>query len=111
MEERENNQAFTARQHIIVPDPAELLKTKVTLAVNRVMANYLGNLEQLADEHEEAMAKLIDALPEDEKAKVYLADIFGETRFEANRRAVLKTGNDARREIFEMIDFLNGKRE
>jgi hypothetical protein len=94
--------------HIVVPDPTELLKTKVTLAINRIMANYLTNLEQLADEHDEAMGKLIDTLPPEYKANVHLADIYGDTRFEAIRKFVLKSGNDGRREIEEMIDFLKG---
>lgn len=95
-----------ATPRVNLPDPGALLKTKIHLALNRVMAIYLGHLEQLADEHDEAMRKLMDVLPESERAKVHLADIYGEARFDAIRRYVLKAGNDADRDLGEAVDFL-----
>ena len=79
---------------------------KIDIVVFRIMATYLGNLEQLADEHDEAMGKLMDALPAEHKASVHLADIYGEARFDAIRRHVLKAGNDGRRELEETVQFL-----
>ena len=76
------------------------------MAVNRIMATYLGQLEQLADEHDEAMGKLVDVLPVEHKASVHLADIYGDARFEAIRKAVLNAGNAQRRELEETVDFL-----
>lgn len=95
-----------ANPRVSLPDQSALLKTKIHLALNRVMAMYLSHLEQLGDEHDEAMGKLIDALPEAERAKVHLADIYGQVRFDAIRRYVLKAGNDACRELEEAVDFL-----
>lgn len=95
----------TAR-HMVVPDPAGLLKAKIQIAVNRLMATYLTNLEEVADEHDEAMGRLIDTLPDASKASVYLADHFTDVRFEAIRRHVLRAGNDQYRELCELIDFL-----
>lgn len=92
------------QQHISLPSTSTLLKAKIRMAVNRVMATYLGNLEELADEHDEAMGKLIDALPEAERAKVKLADVYGEARFEAIRRHVLRCGNSEIRELEEQCD-------
>lgn len=92
------------QQHITLPSTSTLLKAKIRMAVNRVMATYLGNLEELADEHDEAMGKLIDALPEAERAKVKLADVYGEARFEAIRRHVLRCGNGELRELEEQCD-------
>ena len=89
------------------PDSEDLLKAKIEMVIRRMMASYLSTLEQLADEHDEAMGKLVDSLPPEYKANVHLADIYGDVRFEAIRRSVLKTGNDGRREIEEMIEFLN----
>lgn len=89
-----------------LPSNAELLKSKSRLAITRVFKTYLDLLEQIADEHDEAMGKLIDTLPPEHKSSVYLADHFGEARFAAIRRKVLETGNDAVRELHEMIDGL-----
>jgi hypothetical protein len=89
-----------------LPDASTLLKAKIRMAINRLMATYLSNWEETADQHDEAMGRLIDALPAEQKANVVLADSFGETRFEAVRRHVLKTGNDSVRDIEETIDNL-----
>lgn len=93
-------------QHISLPSPPDLLKAKIQMAVNRLMATYLGNLEELADEHDEAMGKLMDALPIELRVNVHLADVYGEARFDAIRRHVLKTGNEQKRELFELVDYL-----
>lgn len=98
--------AQTSAQTLSLPDPATLLKAKVRLAMNRVMAIYLSSWEETADSHDEAMGRLIDALPADQRAKVVLADGFGETRFETVRRHVLKVGNDSCRELDETIDHI-----
>lgn len=89
-----------------VPSNADLLRAKTRLAITRVFKTYLDLLEQIADEHDESMGKLIDALPPEHKASVHLADHFGDARFAAIRRKVLETGNDAMRELHEMIDGL-----
>lgn len=91
-----------------VSSVADLLKVKADMAFRRIMATYLTNLEELADEHDEAMGKLIDALPADHKASVRLADVYGEKRFDAIRRHVLKAGNDERRDLEQQIDTLCG---
>lgn len=100
------NSHAPAGARVSLPDASALLKTKIHLALNRVMAVYLSHLEQLADEHDEAMRKLMDTLPEAERAKVHLADIYGDARFDAIRRFVLKAGNDADRDLSEAVDFL-----
>ncbi len=97
------------RQHVELPDVNTLLKFKARQAINRVMATYLSNLEEVADEHDESMGKLIDALPDALKAHVALADHFGESRFEAIRKHVLKAGNDALRELEDQIDVMTPK--
>lgn len=103
-------QPFGAQGHsaqsVSLPDAAALLKAKVRLALNRVMAIYLSNLEEIRDEHGEAMQRLMDVLPEEHKAETYVANVFGDARFEAMRKHVLKAGNDACRELEEMISYL-----
>lgn len=94
-------------QSLSLPSNAELLRAKTRLVITCVFKTYLDLLEQIADEHDEAMGKLIDALPPEHKASVHLADHFGEARFNAIRRKVLETGNNSIREINDMIDGLH----
>jgi len=91
---------------VVVPDAASFLKAKIHIAINRLMATYLGNLEELADEHDEAMRKLMDALPAELREKVVLAAIFGTKRFDAIRKHVLTAGNGQIRELNETVEFL-----
>jgi hypothetical protein len=94
-------------QTLSLPDPATLLKAKITLAINRLMATYLSSWEDTADQHDESMGKLMDSLPAEHKGSMVLADSFGEARWDAVRRHVLKTGNEGIRELHETIDALH----
>lgn len=93
-------------QKVSLPSSGELLKAKTQLAITRVMKNYLVLLEELTDEHDEAMGKLVDALPLEQKSKVILADHLTDVRFDSIRRRILGAGNDAIREIQEQVDNL-----
>ncbi len=89
-----------------LPTNADFLRAKTRLAITRVFKTYLDLLEQVADEHDEAMGKLMDALPPEHRALVYLADHFGETRFNAIRTKILGVGNEAIRSLDEDISNL-----
>ncbi len=93
-------------QRITLPTTNRFLKGRVELCVKRLMAVYLGQLEELADQHDENMGRLVDALPPAEKVKAMLADSYGDTRFGAIRKHVLDQGNDVIRELHEQIDAL-----
>jgi hypothetical protein len=56
-------------------------------------------MAQLAEEHDEAMSKLYDALPEQYRPYVTLADHFTEEKEARIRKAVLARGNDCRRAV------------
>ncbi len=59
--------------------------------------------EQLAEEHDEAMGKLYDALPPQYQPYVELADHYTEEKEGRIRRAVLARGNDCGRAIREEL--------
>lgn len=59
----------------------------------------LDIMVQLAEEHDEAMAKLYEALPEQYRPYVALADHFTEEKESRIRKAILARGNDCRRAI------------
>lgn len=90
--------------HVSLPTADALLKTKTLLATNRIIAGNMAVLEDLQAEHTVAMAKLREKLPGTYKNYVDLADYFTDAKFEMLRNRILKTINDARREIEETID-------
>ena len=56
-------------------------------------------VEQLAEEHDEAMEKLYAALPPEYREYVNLADHFTEEKYDRIRRAILQRGNDCKRAV------------
>ncbi len=64
----------------------------------------LAIVEQLAEEHDEAMAKMYSALPAEYKPYVDLADHFTEEKGDRIRRAILQRGNDCNRAIQEELN-------
>ncbi len=61
-------------------------------------------VEQLAEEHDEAMSKLHQALPPEYKEYVDLADHFTKEKYDRIRRAILQRGNDAKRAVRDELD-------
>ncbi len=61
-------------------------------------------VEQLAEEHDEAMEKLYQALPDEYRAYVTLADHFTEEKYDRIRRAILQRGNDCKRAVNDELN-------
>ncbi len=61
-------------------------------------------VEQLEEEHDEAMEKLYAALPDTYRTYVALADHFTEEKADRIRRAILQRGNDAKRAVASELD-------
>ncbi len=61
-------------------------------------------VEQLAEEHDEAMEKLYDALPPDYQPYVELANHFTEDKYARIRSAILQRGNDAKRAVADELE-------
>ena len=61
-------------------------------------------VEQLAEEHDESMEKLYQALPPEYKDYVNLADHFTEEKYDRIRRAILQRGNDCKRAVNEELE-------
>jgi len=64
---------------------------------------YLDILQQLAEEHAEALDALHDALPDQYQPYVNLADHFTDEKGQRIRKAVLARGNDCKRAIEEEL--------
>jgi hypothetical protein len=89
-----------------LPSAGDLLRAKVAQNTNRTIAATLSILEEMADEHDVALAKLKGALPPDYRAFVDLADWLSQARFDILRNRILKTANDGRRDVEETISGL-----
>lgn len=88
------------------PENSALIKIKVKHSINRLLKNYLTLLEELADEHDESMGKVHDALPPQYRPLIVVADHFGDARFNVIRKRVLDLGNDSIRELEDAINNL-----
>ncbi len=79
------------------------LRASCKLTVERHIVNLFKEclmiVEQLEEEHDEALEKLYSALPETYREYVRLADHFTEEKADRIRRAILARGNDCRRAV------------
>jgi hypothetical protein len=65
---------------------------------------YLDIMAQLAEEHDESLSKLYEALPEQYRTYVALADHFTEEKEARIRKVILARGNDCRRAVEAELD-------
>ncbi len=72
--------------------------------VTTLFKECLAIMEQLHEEHYEAMEKLHSALPPEYKDYVNLADHFTDEKRERLRRAILARGNDCRRAVHDELE-------
>ena len=92
-----------------VPDNSSMLKAQTRLAVTLLFKGYLVLLEDLATEHDDAMNRLEDNLPQNLKPYVAVADYWSDAKMDSMRRKILGSGNDLIREIEGVIDSLKIK--
>ncbi len=97
------------KQNFIINSQGDLLKAKVRQTITRLFKSQLILLEELTDNHDEAMNKLYEALPQEYQKLLMLADYLSDDKIDSNRRKVLKEGNDSIRELENFIDSLNIK--
>ena len=88
----------------VAPDPDAVLRYQLERMITTLFKDYLIMLEDLGDSHDEALAKLKTALPENYRPFVDLADYLTEERGVALRKKVLDSGNDTLREARKLLD-------
>lgn len=86
------------------PSPADVLRYQLHRNVTNLFKNYLIILEDVGDNHDEALAKLKNALPENYRGFVDLADYLTPERGQALRKKILDAGNDSLREIDKLVE-------
>lgn len=85
-------------------DGGKVLRFQHERIVKNLFKRFLVMLEDLEREHNTSLGKLHDALPAEYKPFVDLADCLDETKAAALRSKVLGCGNDALRELSDIVD-------
>ena len=84
--------------------PEEVLRFQIERNVKAIFWSYLAVLEDLGIEHDIAMKKLVEALPQEYKNYVNLADYLTEEKGGQLRKRVLDVGNNHLREINTLLE-------
>lgn len=80
-------------------DAADVLHFQIERLVKRLFSHQLSALEDLKQQHDEALGKLYHALPPEWREHVELADYLTDERWKQMRKRVLDSGNETLREI------------
>lgn len=75
--------------------------------VTSLFKDFLMTLESLESDHLESMGKLMDALPEEHKSKLILANHLTPEYMDRLRKRVLSNGNDCIRSVEGQVKNLN----
>lgn len=84
-------------------DPKKTLEHTCNRQVVALFKEFLCILENLADDHDEALGKLAAALPAEYHQYINLADYFTPDRSDRLRKIVLQKGNDTARAILDEL--------
>ena len=84
-------------------NPEDVLRFQHERIVTALFTSFLITLEDLGVEHDTALDKLQEKLPQQYKAYVDLADYLDEPKSRLLRKRVLDRGNHALRELNEVL--------
>lgn len=84
-------------------EEAEILHFQAHRIITNFYKEMLVMIEDLAEEHDDALCKLQDNLPDQYKKYVDLADYFPEEKSIKLRKRILDRGNDAIRQIEDQL--------
>lgn len=79
----------------------DIMAFQIRRNVTLLFKQQLEMLEDIADEHDNAMRKLAEKLPQQYRDYIELADYLNEQKFEMLRKRILGKGNDCIRTIEE----------
>jgi len=82
---------------------ADIVNFQIRRNITLLFKGHLELMEDIADEHDNAMRKLMEKLPQEYRDYVELADYLNEQKFEMLRRRILGKGNDCIRNIEEEL--------
>lgn len=85
-------------------DLRQLVQSTCSRHVTNLFKEFLGILQDLGDEHEEALDKLENALPQEYHQYISLADHFTDEKGQRLRSEVLRRGNNCSRAIIDELE-------
>lgn len=88
-------------------EPKDVLRFQISRCITVLFKNYLTVLEDLGVDHDSAMEKLYNSLPEQYKTYVKLADYLDEAKSNLLRSKILGGGNDCIRELEQHLENYN----
>ena len=81
----------------------EVLRFQITRNITLLFKAELEMLEDIADEHDSAIEKLLSKLPKEYHQYIELADYLNEQKFATLRKRILGRGNDCIRNLEEVL--------
>ncbi len=90
-------------------EPSEILLFQIKRNNTNLFKNFLVIIEELTQDHDEAITKLYNALPDEYKKYVELADYLSDEKCERLRKKVLSQGNDTYRALEEQLKHFDVK--
>jgi hypothetical protein len=81
----------------------DYLAFSATKEVKYLYKSFIESLEEIARQHDSAMFKLMENLPEEHKGKIIQASFFDEEAYQHFRKLALDHGNDCARAILDEI--------
>lgn len=88
-------------------DPEDVLRFQIKRINTAQFKAFLVLLNEIAQDHDVALQKLQDALPDEYKVYVDLADHLTPEKADALRKKVLDAGNDSYRNMEEILKTFN----
>ncbi len=88
-------------------DPKEVLRFQQERIIKLLFTSFLVVLEDVGLEHDEALTKLVAALPPEYRQYVDLADYLTPEKGQRLRKKVLDAGNNALRQLDEVVQSLD----
>lgn len=83
----------------------DVLRFQINRLITNLFKSLLCVIEDLGEDHDKALRKLHDALPEQHRVLVTLADHFDEEKARQLRSRILDAGNDTLRSVDDQIAF------
>ncbi len=81
-----------------------VLRFQQQRVITTLFRGFLETLEDVEADHNNALGRLVDALPEDQKKLVDLADYLTPEKGQQLRKRVLDRGNNALRELDALVN-------
>lgn len=82
----------------------EIIHFQIKRLIIALFKNYLNLADDVHGQHQHMLEKIESLLLEENKDKLYLVDYFDEEKYNLIRKRILDLGNDAIREMEQIID-------